>query len=173
MTSAKKGGTCETSRFLSGLRTILLRHKKFSEMLSRDSQYGTKASSGSGIPLPKGWGLHRIFLTNNWVWQREFSACISGSHSHRRAGKANGANCASAQAVIVGQGCGEANTTWNLKVVQNFGGCEGKPLKYAAKKSSKSLTVFGTAPRAAHENPFQWKARFVGVLFTPEPDPRG
>lgn len=64
-----------------------------------------------GCPFTERLVSPQAFSPTNWILLLEFSAYTSGSHSHSGAGKANGANCASAQAVILGQGCGAVSKT--------------------------------------------------------------
>lgn len=57
-----------------------------------------------GAPLREGWGAPEVFPTTNWF--DDWNVATSGSHNQDRAGKADGVNRASAQADILGRGCG-------------------------------------------------------------------
>lgn len=86
-------------------RTILLCYERHSVMLSTDVPVWCGGVPWRWGPLcQKAGGLQKVLPTTSWIWQLEFGTYTRGSHNQDRAGKANGANCAPAQAVILGRG---------------------------------------------------------------------
>lgn len=102
-------------------------------------------------------------------WFDGWNLATSGSHNQDGAGKADGASCASAQADVWGPGCDAVSNTQNLQVAQSIGDWWGKtPQVCRCIKRFKSTDEVFSLLKAAQENPFQWNATFIEVLFTPE-----